>query len=86
MATLHLPRPLLRVLSLCAFFYVMLLLLDDAMIQLGLVWKKQIEQQQGIRIFTAERDGSRNASEVARAKAIPLILFEVSDAKSEREI
>mmetsp|Transcript_44910 Transcript_44910/g.109498 ORF Transcript_44910/g.109498 Transcript_44910/m.109498 type:complete len:245 (+) Transcript_44910:168-902(+) len=37
------------------------------------VWKKEIEQSQGFRIYTKERDGNKSINEMARAQLAPVL-------------
>ena len=37
------------------------------------VWKKEIEQQQGFRVFTKELDGNRSVNSIAREQAAPVL-------------
>lgn len=37
------------------------------------VWKKEIEQSQGLRLHTKERDGNKSINEMARAQLAPVM-------------
>lgn len=37
------------------------------------VWKKEIEQQQGFRVYTTEMDGNRSINSIAREQAAPVL-------------